>query len=253
MILHCLGTTGYHPSPTRQTACYYLPEASLVLDAGTGIIGLTKILQSDPRESLDIFLSHAHLDHIVGLTFLLDTLAVTTLKRVRVLGVGAKLRAVRDHLFSEHLFPLLPEAIEFEPLDELASPLELASGAKLEWFPLEHPGGAIGLRFEANGKSLAYVTDTVARADAGYVRQVQGVDLLVHECYFTDDQQALAEKTGHSWLSAVTEVVRLVKAKQTALIHLNPLAEILESTMVLTPEHVRLGMLIPSDGECLEF
>ncbi|MGN6547595.1 MAG: MBL fold metallo-hydrolase, partial [Aureliella sp.] len=103
MKLHCLGTTGYHPSSTRQTACYYLPELSLVLDAGTGIIGLTNQLRAEPRESLDIFLSHAHLDHIIGLTFLLDTLAVTSLKRVRVLGAAVKLRAVREHLFSEHL------------------------------------------------------------------------------------------------------------------------------------------------------
>jgi ribonuclease BN (tRNA processing enzyme) len=230
-----------------------LPEASLVLDAGTGMAGLTAHMRTEPHESLDIFLSHAHLDHVVGLTFLLDTFSVTALKRVRVLGMEAKLRAVKEHLFAEHLFPLLPDSIQFEALDHHASPLELASGARLEWFPLEHPGGAIGLRVEAEGKSLAYITDTIARAEAGYVRQIKGVDLLLHECYFTDDYRALAEKTGHSWLSAVTEVVRLVGAKQTALIHLNPLAEILGSTMVLRPEHTALGMHIPSDGECLEF
>jgi ribonuclease BN (tRNA processing enzyme) len=253
MKLHCLGTTGYHPSPTRQTACYYLPEASLVLDAGTGMAALTQFMRAEPRESLDIFLSHAHLDHIVGLTFLLDTFAVTALKSVRVLGMEAKLRAVKEHLFSEHLFPLLPESIQFHPLDQHPSPFELACGAQIEWFPLEHPGGSIGLRMEACGKSLAYITDTIARPEAGYVRQITGVDLMLHECYFTDEHQALAEKTGHSWLSAVTDVVRLVGAKQTALIHLNPLAEVLGSTMVLEPEHSALGMYIPRDGDCLEF
>lgn len=253
MKVHCLGTTGYHPSPTRHTACYYVPDISLVMDAGSGMFGLTPLLRAEPRETLDIFLSHAHLDHIIGLTFLLDTFAATTLKRVRVLGVGAKLRAVQEHLFSEHLFPILPDQIQFESLDEHASPMELANGAMLEWFPLEHPGGAIGLRVEAAGKSLAYVTDTVARPEAGYVRQVRGVDLMLHECYFTDELQTLAEKTGHSWLSAVTDVVREVGAKRTALIHLNPLAEVLESTMMLTPEQEALGMHIPSDGECIEF
>lgn len=253
MKLHCLGTTGYHPSSTRQTACYYLPEASLVLDAGTGMIALTELLRNDPRESLDIFLSHAHLDHVIGLTFLLDTLAVTTLKRVRVLGAEVKLRAVREHLFSEHLFPILSDAIEFEPLEQHGTGLQLASGAHLQWFPLDHPGGSMGLRIQAHSRSLAYVTDTVARLDAGYVQHVKGVDLMLHECYFTDEHQALAEKTGHSWLSAVTDVVRFVGAKRTALIHLNPLAETLGSTMTLSPEHIGLGMHIPDDGECLEF
>lgn len=253
MKLHCLGTTGYHPSSTRQTACYYLPELSLVLDAGTGMIGLTNQLRAEPRESLDIFLSHAHLDHIIGLTFLLDTLAVTSLKRVRVLGAAVKLQAVREHLFCEQLFPVLPESIQFEPLDGHTAPLKLASGAQLQWFPMEHPGGSLGLRVEAEGKSLAYITDTVARPGAEYVEHVKGVDLMLHECYFTDDNQALAEKTGHSWLSGVTDVVRRVGAKQTALIHLNPLAEALGSVMTLGPEHAGLAMHIPGDGECLEF
>ena len=251
MKVHCLGTTGYHPSQTRQTACYYLPEQSLVLDAGTGMHALTSLLRSDPRESLDIVLSHAHLDHVIGLTFLLDTFAVTSLERVRVLGSAEKLRAVKEHLFSEHLFPLLSEQIEFQPLDQLAAPLAIASGAIIDWFPLEHPGGSIGFRLQHRGKSLAYVTDTVARRDAEYIRRIQGVDLLLHECYFTDEYQALAEKTGHSWLAAVTDVARQVGARQTALIHLNPLAEVLNEHLVLSAEQVRLGMCIPVDGECL--
>ncbi len=253
MRLHCLGTTGYHPSPTRHTACYYLPDLSLVLDAGTGMFRLTELLKQEPRETLDIFLSHAHLDHVIGLTFLLDTFAVTTLKQVRVFGIGVKINAIRDHLFSEHLFPLLSPQIEFISLDEHASPLELVSGTRLSWFPLEHPGGSIGMRLDMQDKSMAYVTDTVARPESGYVRQIADVDLLLHECYFTDDFQALAEKTGHSWLSAVTEIVRTCHARKTALIHLSPLAETSESSMMLSQEHADLGIFIPQDGQCLEF
>lgn len=252
MKVYCLGTTGYHPSPTRHTACYYLPELSLVLDAGTGIFGLTDMLRSAPRESLDIFLSHAHLDHIVGLTFLLDTFAVTSLKRVRVLGSRPKLEAVQQHLFAELLFPLLPKQLEFQPLEELDCPYRLPNGATIEWFPMEHPGGSHGFRLEFAGRSLAYVTDTVARPQAAYVQQVQGVDLLLHECYFTDEHRELAEKTGHSWLSAVTDIVRRVGARQTALIHLNPLAETLQMNMQLSAEQLALGMHIPADGACLE-
>ncbi len=92
MRVLCLGTTGYHPSPTRHTACYYLPDESLVLDAGTGMLGLTAQLCSEPRESLDILLSHAHLDHVVGMTFILDTFAVTQLQAIRVWASAKRLR-----------------------------------------------------------------------------------------------------------------------------------------------------------------
>lgn len=253
MKVHCLGTTGYHPSPTRHTACYYIPDSSLVLDAGTGMHALTEILRADPRESIDIFLSHAHLDHIVGLTFLLDTFAVTSLKRVRVLGASEKLDAVKTHLFSPHLFPLLPKEIQFQSLEEIPKPVRLDCGTELDWFPLEHPGGSLGLLLRKNGKSLAYVTDTVARPDARYLNRIAGVDLLLHECYFTDAYHALAEKTGHSWLGAVAEVVCKVGVRRTALIHLNPLAEQLGEPMVLSAEHCQLGLCIPNDGDCLEF
>lgn len=252
MRVHCLGTTGYHPSPSRHTACYYLPDESLLLDAGTGMLGLTAHLMAEPRESLDLVLSHAHLDHVVGLTFVLDTFAVTALKAVRVWGMRAKLDAVREHLFSEHLFPILPPSISFHPLDEVSCPLQLPGGATIAWFPLEHPGGSIGFRIQSGGKTMAYVTDTVARPTSPYRHEIRDLDLLLHECYFTDDYQALAEKTGHAWLSAVMELVQSVRPRKTGLIHLNPLAEVLGSSMILSEQHQQLGMFIPAEGERLE-
>ncbi len=254
MKLHCLGTTGYHPSASRHTACYYLPEASLLLDAGSGMHALTALLLQDPKESLDIFLSHAHLDHVFGLTFLLDTMAVTQLKNVHIYGLSEKLTAVREQLFCEHLFPVLPGTLHFHPIDDFKRPYRTSGGVDIDWFELEHPGGCLGYVLRWPGKSMAYVTDTVARPDAPYIKHIQDVDLLLHECYFDDGNEALAIKTGHSWLSAVTQLVTEVKAKRVALIHTNPLAEdVLHKPMKLSKEHLALGMSIPTDGECISF
>ena len=71
MRLHCLGTVGYHPNDSSHTSCYFLPQSGILLDAGTGIFRLAKLIETD---SLDVLLSHAHLDHSFGLTFLLDVL-----------------------------------------------------------------------------------------------------------------------------------------------------------------------------------
>ena len=49
MKLHCLGTGGYHPSEHRHTACYYLPELQLVLDAGTGMFRLPNQLKTQQQ------------------------------------------------------------------------------------------------------------------------------------------------------------------------------------------------------------
>ncbi|MGC3965869.1 MAG: MBL fold metallo-hydrolase [Pirellulales bacterium] len=160
MKLVMLGTTGYHPNDLRDTACYMLPEIGVVFDAGTGMHRLRSVLTTD---ELDIFLSHAHLDHVVGLTFLLGALYDKQMRRVTVHGDGAKLAAIREHLFSAELFPVVP-TFEMRPLDlQKPRPIEVASGGQVTYFPLEHPGGSIGFRLEAAGRSLAYVTDTTAR------------------------------------------------------------------------------------------
>src|SRR5262245_66593645 len=101
MKLLVLGTSGYHPNQRRHTACLMLPEAGIVLDAGTGFFRVRKHLQTP---TLDILLSHAHLDHVAGLTFLLSTAVDKPLERITVHAAADKLAAVRDHLLNEHLF-----------------------------------------------------------------------------------------------------------------------------------------------------
>jgi ribonuclease BN (tRNA processing enzyme) len=251
MKLHCFGTTGYHPSPSRHTACYFLPEQSILLDAGTAVFRLIEQLRAQPCDTIDIFLTHAHLDHIVGLTFLLDAMAVTELAKVRLHGEQAKLDAVEQHLYAELLFPV-PHEFEVYPLESDTGSRTIGE-ATIGWFPLEHPGGSLGYTVCAGGKKLAYVTDTIARSDAAYHSYIHDSDLLLHECYFGDSHQELALKTGHSWLSAVVDTVRQVKPRRTVLIHVNPLAEILDQDVVIPDAIAReLNMSVAVDGQVIE-
>ncbi|HEY1068520.1 MAG TPA: MBL fold metallo-hydrolase [Pirellulales bacterium] len=217
MKLHLLGTTGYHPNNIRHTACYMIPEAGLVLDAGTGFFRVREFVQDE----LDVFVTHAHLDHIVGLTFLFDVIYGRTMKRVTVHGRAADLDAIQTHLLAPALFPVkLP--IEYRPIPSV---VPLKHGGTLTHFTLEHPGGAIGYRLDFPQGSLAYVSDTVARRDAEYVEAIRGVDWLVHECYFPDAMSEWAVKTGHSWTSAVAQVAKKAEVKRLILVHLNPYSD----------------------------
>lgn len=218
MKLVLLGTTGYHPNNLRHTACMVLPELGVVFDAGTAMFRLRDWVSTS---ELDIFLSHAHLDHVVGLTFMLGTLHDKDLERITVHGEVDKLAAVREHLFNDLLFPIEPR---FE-MCPLRGPVEVAGGGRMTYFPLEHPGGAVGFRLDIGQHSMAYVTDTTAEATAPYVEHIQGVNLLVHECYFDDGQQHWAEVTGHSHTTPVAEVARAAGVGQLVLVHLNPLID----------------------------
>jgi ribonuclease Z len=215
MKLILLGTGGYFANDLRHTACLMLPEVGVVLDAGSGMFRVADHLATD---GLDIFLSHAHLDHIIGLTYLLGTLSEEVQRRTIVHGNAAKLDAIRSHLFSEPLFPIEP-VFSFAPL---AGEVALKEGGKLSYFPLKHPGSSLGYRLDWPSGSLAYVTDTTAAADAAYIEQIRGVSVLVHESYFADGSHEMAKVTGHSCLSDVAKVAAAADVGLLVLVHVNP-------------------------------
>jgi ribonuclease Z len=210
-----LGTTGYHPNDRRQTACMMLPDLGVLLDAGTAMYRVGDYLQTD---TIDIFLSHAHLDHIIGLTYLFDLLSQHPLERITVHGEQEKLDAVRDHLFSKPLFPVSPPFT----MQPLADQTPLADGSILTYFGLRHPGGSVGYRIDWPDRSMAYVTDTVATEDAPYIDKIRGVDLLLHECFFADGMTEKSELTGHSCLTPVAKIAAEAQVGRMVLVHIHP-------------------------------
>ncbi|MCC7474352.1 MAG: ribonuclease Z, partial [Pirellulales bacterium] len=207
MKLVLLGTGGYFPTSWRHTACLMLPEIGVALDAGSGICNLAQHLQTD---RLDIFLTHAHLDHVSGLTTLINTLAPRVADATIVHATEDVLDAVRDHLFAEAIFPVRPP-FRFETL---RGPIPLQPAGTLTPIPLTHPGGATGFRLDWPNRSLAYITDTTASHDAPYLDAIRGVDLLIHECYFVEDPQRLASLTGHSDLISVAHLAEAAQPRR---------------------------------------
>jgi ribonuclease BN (tRNA processing enzyme) len=246
MKLLLLGSGGYHPSSQRHTACLMLPEVGVVLDAGTGMFRLPEHLATD---QLDIFITHAHLDHVIGLTYLLGLLHDRGMRRVTVHGTEGKLAAVREHLFAEPVFPIGPR-FEMRPLAEKVA---LPGGGSLSWFRLDHPGGSIGYRLDWPGHSLAYVTDTTAAADAPYIEAIRGVNLLAHECYFGDDRAELARQSGHSCASAVAEVARAAGVDRLILTHIDPSAANPDPLGLDSMRKIFAATEVGRDGMELEF
>jgi ribonuclease Z len=208
-----LGTGGYHPNERRHTACVMLPEVGVLLDAGTSVFRVPPRLETD---EIQVFLSHAHLDHISGLTYLLRPLLLGEVKRVRVYGTAQTLQTIDEHLFAEFVFPVKPD---FEFL-ELEPQVPIPQGGVVTHIPLQHPGGAVGFKLMWPDRSLAYITDTTV--DSAYKEFVRGVDVLIHECYFPDELADWAEKTGHSNTTPVAELARDAGVGRLLLVHVDP-------------------------------
>lgn len=213
MQVRMLGTGGYHPNARRHTACVLLPELGLTFDCGSSAF---RLQQAVITPELDIVLTHAHLDHICGLTYLLVPMLTKQWQAVRVHATGDVLAAVRTHLFSQPVFPVLP-AFEFHEL----TGDRVFSGATLSHIPLQHPGGSRGFRLQLpNGSSLAYITDTTV--DGSYTEFIRGVDVLIHECYFPDMHAEWCAKTGHSHTSQVAQLAKDAQVGRLYLTHIDP-------------------------------
>ncbi len=195
MKLILLGTGGYFPTSRRHTACLMLPEIGVVLDAGSGMCRIGKYLQTI---SLDIFLTHAHLDHVAGLTYLVNLGArgsAGSHDRARRRSEAARRTRtfVRRGDFSRRPAVSFCAAWQVRVLYPMA--------AQLEHFPLKHPGRLARLSTRM-ARTLDGVRDRYdGRASMpNYVRSIRGVDLLVHESYFAEDIDNMPANTGHSSL-----------------------------------------------------
>ena len=139
-------------------------DHTLIFDAGTGIRPLgNALVRADKPSDFDIFLSHGHIDHVIGLPFFAPLFVDGQPCRLwaGIATPGGVEKAVRK-LMSFPFFPLQVEALHAElefhdfRAGERAQP---RPGVTLRTAPLNHPGGAIGYRIEYGGRSVAYVTD----------------------------------------------------------------------------------------------
>jgi len=220
MKVEFLGTGGYHPDAHRHTTCVLLPDRGLCFDAGSAFFRAPDRLAEHGVTELDLVLTHAHLDHIVGLTFPLAHIERGTLTAVRIHGRRKKLDAVREHLFAQEVFPVLPRVFEWLPLPDAESGSLSIAGGTLHFQEQTHPGGSLGLRFEDDDARFAFCTDTAPLdATAEFARDA---DLLAHECNFPDGFEELAARTGHSTLSPALDLARRSRAKRTLLVHVSP-------------------------------
>lgn len=256
MQLHCLGTVGYHPNDDRHTSCYYLPESGILLDGGTGSFRLAPLIETD---TLDVLLSHAHLDHTFGLTFLLDVLFEAQklrgrpIEQFRIWGQSDKIAAIQGHLFHELIFPAKLNA-RWIAIDD--QPEFNIGNVKVTWRLQDHPGVSVAYRLDwpDQGKRLVYATDTTGDTSDEHAQWSAGADMLMHECYFRDDAQEWAIKTGHSWTSRVVEVAGKSKPKKLLLTHINPIEK---SDDPVDIESIRARVdgevILATDGLKLEF
>ena len=199
MKLRVLGAFGSEGVSQRPSA--FLVNDHVLIDAGTVAGALTVPEQMAIEHAV---VSHTHLDHIVGLTFLTDTLASCGEDRaVMVTGIAPVVDALREHVFNNIVWPNFATIPSREApvvrYRTLVEDTEQRVG-KLWVTPISvsHSVPTSGFVVHDGSRGFVYSGDT-GPTDALWkaVRSLGGLHAVVLECAFPNRMADLAERSKH--------------------------------------------------------
>ena len=250
LSLRFWGTRGSIPSPGLSTAryggntpCIELRTSQgwlVILDAGTGIRELGRSLMEQSHGAPvagDIFLTHAHWDHIQGIPFFAPLFRKGnhfTIWGSRSLQTSID-RVVRDQM-SPVVFPVSFEELQARiDFQELSEERRTGCGYHVSAIGVRHPGGALGYRFtdvDDEARALVYVSDNELNPLARYedppgwrtrfVEFTRGAAVLVHDAMYTSEEYPTVVGWGHSTYQDAVELAIEAEVERLVLFHHRP-------------------------------
>lgn len=234
-------------------------EQVIILDAGTGIIGLGRDLLRRARQAnkpvrAALFFSHLHHDHTQGYPFFAPAFVPST--RLELFGPGIfdqTLEEALSHVLTPPVFPLrLADQAAVKSFYNIhESNIVILSGEKTTITDSAsasaqdssdatrvrllrssaHPGGVANYRLDWRGLSVVYATDIEGYVDtdrrlAAFAR---GADVLIHDAQYSDEHYCglaaglpATQGWGHSTARMAAGVAQAAQVGQLVLFHHEP-------------------------------
>ena len=210
-MIRVLGCSGSIAARCHTTA--FLLDDDILIDAGSGV----GELRLDELARIDhILISHSHLDHILGIPLLADSViklrmgggGPQALRPIHVHALPETLQALRDHVFNGVIWP------DFTRLPSATQPVlvfhEVAVGQVLQFeargdqparevrvLPAAHTVPAVGYAVDTPHGWWVFTGDTGPNPALWRALNGQRIAQLVIETAFGDEEAHLAMISGH--------------------------------------------------------
>jgi ribonuclease BN (tRNA processing enzyme) len=229
MMIRVLGCSGAIAAGCRTTS--FLLDDSILIDAGTGVgdLSLDELARID-----HILISHSHLDHVLAIALLADSVmrarAAQRRGAIAVHALPETIDALRRHIFNGVIWPdftRLPSAeapaLRFEPfaVGELLS----LDGHRIEVLSAAHTVPAVGFAVDGGDNEgwWVYTGDTGPNPALWQRLATMKVAHLVIETAFSDDERQLAQLSRHLCPTSLREELsQLGGAVDVHITHIKP-------------------------------
>jgi ribonuclease BN (tRNA processing enzyme) len=207
-----LGTNGWYDTETGNTICILISakDYDIILDAGNGFHKVDRFISRNSRKPVYLFISHFHLDHIVGLHILNKFSFPGGLTVCGPAGAREILGTFVNSPFTVS-FSQMPFAVSLRELPEEHGKVPFSVEAR----ELLHSTLTLGYRIETEGKVITYCPDTGYCENA--VALSQRADLLIAECAYKNGQ--FSESWPHLNPETAASIAGEAGAKRLALVH----------------------------------
>ena len=232
MKVRVLGCSGAIAAGSKTTS--FLLNESVLVDAGTGVgdLSLDELARID-----HIVVSHSHLDHIVSIALLADSVmrlrAAQGRPPIGVHALPATLAALRTHVFNGVIWPdftRLPSAaapvLALHPF-QVGDRLEFAgvSGLVIEVLEAMHTVPAVGFAVQGKAGGAWWVFTGDTGPNPKLWQHLRGRELahVVIETAFSDEETVLARISGHLHPGALDgELKQIEGSVDVHITHIKP-------------------------------
>ena len=246
MKIRVLGCAGALAAGYRTTS--FLLDDDVLIDAGSGVAELTV----DAMVQVDhILVTHSHLDHVLAIGLLADTVqrrrAQAGRPPVRVHALPETLEALRAHVFNGVIWPdftRLPTrerpALTFHEF-AVGERLDLGRGRQVEVLSAAHTVPAVGFAVDGGESGHWVFTGDTGPNPALWQRLAEiRVAHLIIECAFGDDECGLAGISKHLCPTTLREeLAKLNGAIDVHITHIKPgeRAAVMEAVTAIKTTH----------------